>query len=425
MKQYLYIVQAAKELNRCKIGVTSDLARRLKEYNSTTGISAENAYSYLFTCEVSDMKQIEQDIKNHFIGFREQENREIYFYNKILFESYVSFILGHSCFISRLEYKTPKNKKTTKPLTTPSMSERGVTRRLLLDKARIAKNDEFYTRYEDVEREFANYPLKIWKDKCVFCNCDDPVGQKRDHTDSSVFALYFLKHFHRLKLKKLICTHYSGGLDLFNTRATGYIFTKDGYKEILSSLLRYTGGFEERESVRILNEEADIVCTNPPFSRGIEYWQLLLKSKKKFIIISNITNCVHTWFIRHLANRKVWAGYNRVDWYLNPKMQLVQAAGHFFTNIPIKNRATIKRLKFLPLNEIPDVFKKYDDSGTLLVNNSYIPIDYDKPFAVSARQILNGVLECGYKIAKLKDYVPSIEGKVKFSRVLIERIVED
>ncbi|TLD97243.1 DNA methyltransferase [Helicobacter jaachi] len=422
MKQYLYIVQSSLEKSKCKIGITNDLNRRLKEYNAITGTSAENTYSYLFTCEVSDMRKIEQDIKNHFIGFREQENREIYFYNPSLFDMYVDFISSHACFIARLDYKPPKDKKIVKPLTTRSMQDRGVTRKLLLDKAMRYPNDEFYTRYEDVEKEFAKYPLTIWKDKCVFCNCDDPVGQKRDHTDSSAFALYFLKHFHRLKLKKLICTHYSGGIDLFNTRATGYIFTKDGFKEIKNEPPNYTGSFEEKESVRILNEEADIVCTNPPFSKATEYWQLLIKSKKKFIIISNITNCVNTGFIPYFANKKAWAGYNRVDWYLNPKMQLVQAAGHFFTNITIKNRPTIKRLKFLPLNEIPDVFKKYDDSGTLLVNNSYIPIDYDKPFAVSARQILNGVLECGYKIVQLTQYVPYINEKKQFTRVLIQKI---
>jgi len=95
-------------------------------------------------------------------------------------------------------------------------------------------------------------------------------------------------------------------------------------------------------------------------------------------------------------------GYTSVDWYLNPKRIPVRAAGHFFTNFPIKNRPTIKRLKFVHLDKIPDVYQKYDDSGILLVDNNFIPNDYDKPFAVSTRQILNGVLECGYEIASKK-----------------------
>lgn len=304
------------------------------------------------------------------------------------------------------------------------MEERGIEQRIeILNRAKRVKDDEFYTRMEDIEAELAMYPTKIWKDKVVFCNCDDGVGERRDYADTSAFALYFLKHFFRLKLKKLICTHYGGPVDLFNTRTgpRGYIFTREGVTEMRDSPNNYTGSFDSELSLKILNEEADIVCTNPPFSRVADYWKVLIASKKKFIIISNITNCITPSFIPYFANKKAWAGYTRVDWYLNPKRIPVQAAGHFFTNFPIKDRPAIKRLKFVPLNEIPDVYQQYDDSGTLLVDKSYIPNDYDRPFAV----ILNGVLECGYSIVLKAQYFPYIEGKKKFARVLIQKIKEN
>nr|WP_260320638.1 hypothetical protein [Helicobacter sp. NHP19-003] len=57
----------------------------------------------------------------------------------------------------------------------------------------------------------------------------------------------------------------------------------------------------------------------------------------------------------------------------------------------------------------------------MLVDYSHIPIDYDLPFAVSATPILNGVLECGFKVAVAKEYTPCVEGKRKFKRVLICR----
>ncbi|EOB2174932.1 modification methylase EcoRI [Campylobacter upsaliensis] len=123
--------------------------------------------------------------------------------------------------------------------------------------------------------------------------------------------------------------------------------------------------------------------------------------------------------------KKAWAGYTSVDLYLNLKRIPVRAAGHFFTNFPIKDRPAIKRLKFVPLNEIPDVYQRYDDSGTLLVDNNFIPNDYDKPFAVSTRQILNGVLECGYEIVSKKQYEAFINGKSNFKRVLIQKIKEN
>ncbi|EPO0417729.1 adenine-specific methyltransferase EcoRI family protein [Campylobacter upsaliensis] len=425
MKQYLYIVQGNLEPSKCKIGITNDLNRRLKEYNSITGISAENSYSYLFAAEVSNMRALEQDIKNNFSHLREQKSREIYFYNPSLFDMYVDFIQSSEHFLKKVLFKEPKKPNIVKPKAVPSMKERGVTRKTLLDKAMRVKDDEFYTRMEDVEKELSMYPAKIWKDKVVFCNCDDAIGVKRDYTDSSAFALYFLKHFLRLKLKKLICTHYGGKVDLFNAGTKGYIFTKEGASEIIETPKGYNGGFEEELSLQILNKQTDIVCTNPPFSRAADYWKVLIASKKKFIIISNITNCITPSFIPYFANKKAWAGYTRVDWYLNPKRIPVRAAGHFFTNFPIKDRPAIKRLKFVPLNEIPDVYQQYDDSGTLLVDKSYIPNDYDRPFAVSTRQILNGVLECGYSIVLKAQYFPYIEGKKKFARVLIQKIKEN
>ncbi|EAH7984714.1 DNA methyltransferase [Campylobacter upsaliensis] len=425
MKQYLYIAQGSLEPSKCKIGITNDLNRRLKEYNSTTGISAENSYSYLFAAEVNDMRALEQDIKNNFSHLREQKSREIYFYNPSLFDMYVDFIQSSEHFLKKVLFKDPKKPNIVKPKAVPSMKERGVTRKTLLDKAMRVKDDEFYTRMEDVEKELSMYPAKIWKDKVVFCNCDDAIGVKRDYTDSSAFALYFLKHFLRLKLKKLICTHYGGKVDLFNAGTKGYIFTKEGASEIIETPKGYNGGFEEELSLQILNKQTDIVCTNPPFSRAADYWKVLIASKKKFIIISNITNCITPSFIPYFANKKAWAGYTRVDWYLNPKRIPVRAAGHFFTNFPIKDRPAIKRLKFVPLNEIPDVYQQYDDSGTLLVDKSYIPNDYDRPFAVSTRQILNGVLECGYSIVLKAQYFPYIEGKKKFARVLIQKIKEN
>ena len=99
----------------------------------------------------------------------------------------------------------------------------------------------------------------------------------------------------------------------------------------------------------------------------------------------------------------------------------MQASGHWYTNIPIKNRPKYKHLKIVPLKSIPARCKKYDNSKTLLVGNCYIPSDYKKPFAVSARPILNGLLEKGYKIVKDTKYVPYVDEKECFARVLVQK----
>ena len=68
-----------------------------------------------------------------------------------------------------------------------------------LHKAKEAKNDEFYTQLNDVSEELRHYK-EHFKDKIIFCNCDDPTW--------SAFWRYFHLNFDHLGLKKLISTHY-------------------------------------------------------------------------------------------------------------------------------------------------------------------------------------------------------------------------
>jgi predicted GIY-YIG superfamily endonuclease len=430
-KQYVYIVQSSKEMTKCKIGITNNLERRLKEYNNMTGKSKENVYQYLMTCEVKDMAAVENDIKYKFITLREEKSKEIYFFNTHWFNEYVKFIKSHPLFVKETYIKTDDKKQIVKIVkkTTPSLEERGVSQKDLMQKAQKIKNDEFYTRYEDVELELNMYPKSIWKNKTIFCNCDDAVDNNEKNT--SAFSLFFLHNFKKLELKKLICTHYVGGVvnqyDLFNQGVKGYIFTKEGFSEIKDyDKLKeypegYNGSFDHPLSLKILENDTDIVCTNPPFSRAKDYWKTIIDSGKKFLIISNITNPITPAFIPYFMDNKVWAGYNRIDWFLNPKKELTEAAGHWYTNISIKNRPKYEQLKIVPLKEIPEKYKKYDDSKILSVDNCYIPSDYKKKFAVSARPILNGLLEKGYKIVHDNQYFPYINGKKCFGRVLVQK----
>ena len=69
-----------------------------------------------------------------------------------------------------------------------------------LHKAKEAKNDEFYTQYEEIQLELNHYEDKF-KGKIVLCNCDDPF--------ESNFCKFFLRNFIYLGLKRLICTSYN------------------------------------------------------------------------------------------------------------------------------------------------------------------------------------------------------------------------
>ena len=431
-KQYIYIVQASNESTRCKIGKSGDLQRRLKQYNNMTGKSKDIIYKYLFTCQVSDMTQVENDIKKNFSILRETKNTEIYILNDEAYKKYVNFIKSHPLFIQEIPVEN-ENKPIVKIIkkTTPSLEERGITAKDVMQKAQKVQNDEFYTRYEDVEKEISMYDKDIWKNKVVFCNCDDAVDEKNGKTNekrTSAFALFFINNFKKLELKKLICTHYAGKVDLFNAGSKGLVFLityemgNDGALKIeKQSPKGYTGSFDDPLSLKILNEEADIVCTNPPFSRAADYWKVVIESGKKFLIISNVTNVKNQPYITFLIENKVWAGYNDVCWYLNPRKELTRAAGFWYTNFSITERPRYKNLKITPLKEIPDKYKKFDDAKILIVDNSYIPKNYNKPFAVSVSPILNGLLEKGYKYVQDKEYVPYINGKRKFGRVLVQK----
>src|ERR1017187_9948117 len=68
-----------------------------------------------------------------------------------------------------------------------------------LQSAKASKKDEFYTQLSDIEKELKHYK-EHFKDKVVFCNCDDP------HVSN--FFHYFSHKFEDLVIKKLITTCY-------------------------------------------------------------------------------------------------------------------------------------------------------------------------------------------------------------------------
>jgi hypothetical protein len=204
-----------------------------------TGKSKNTIYHYLLASEVTDMSAVENTLKEAYYFLRAVKSNEIYFYNPELLDKYVKFIKSHSSFVDELFVKVEDRQQIAKIIkkTTPSLKERGLSQVDVMNKAKEIKNDEFYTRSEDVEKEVAMYAREIWTDKVVFCNCDDAVDEINGNINekrTSAFALYFINNLKKLELKKLICTHYSGPVDLFNAGSKGlfYLITyevgKDG-----------------------------------------------------------------------------------------------------------------------------------------------------------------------------------------------------
>jgi hypothetical protein len=88
-----------------------------------------------------------------------------------------------------------------------------------LSKAKNAKNDEFYTQYQDIEKEimaYLDYNPNTFKNKIVLLPCDDP--------EWSNFTKFFAQNFERLQLKKIISTSYAPGSKLYHSNYKPTLF---------------------------------------------------------------------------------------------------------------------------------------------------------------------------------------------------------
>lgn len=278
-----------------------------------------------------------------------------------------------------------------------------------LRKANGAKNDEYYTQLSDIEKELRHY-RKHFKDKIVFCNCDDPF--------ESNFFKYFVLNFNRLGLKKLICTCYTNS-PIANTQlsffdvvdnaqedkpykavvTTVYDKTGDGGVDMLDvaelfksgentlTELQGNGDFRSEECIELL-KESDIVVTNPPFSLFREYIAKLMEYNKKFIVIGNKNSITYKEIFPLLKDNKLWIGSRSINkdfWLLVPngyKFEKIDEYGNhikhimacWFTNLDIKKRhedlILVKRYN-------PEYNPKYDNYNAINIDKvDEIPCDY-------------------------------------------------
>lgn len=302
-----------------------------------------------------------------------------------------------------------------------------------LNAASKAKDDEFYTRLEDINAELEHY-RDHFRGKTVLCNCDDPY--------ESNFFKYFALNFNFLGLKKLITTCYVGSpishkvMCLDNwldgkpetdtpdneiDKGTGRKkvpykieitevrdWNGDGAENLMdveyllrndanvSTILKGNGDFRSPECVEAL-KEADIVVTNPPFSLFREYVAMLMKYDKKFIIIGNQNAISYKEFFPYLRDDKVWMGYNNGDmpfmvpddyapretrFWVGEDGQKWRSLGTiaWYTNLDIQKRHEPIRL-YARYN--PEKYPKYDNYNAIEVSRvSDIPEDYVESMGV-------------------------------------------
>lgn len=172
-----------------------------------------------------------------------------------------------------------------------------------LNKAKDAKLDEFYTQRSDIENELAHY-AEHFRDKVVYCNCDDP--------EYSEFWRFFVRNFKAWGLKKLMATHYEPddknyaySLEICeDTNGDGRIDMTD---EPTIRQLPCNGDFRSAACIDLL-KQADIVVTNPPFSLFREYVAQLMEYEKKFVIIGPLNAVKYSEIFPLIRDEKIWMG---------------------------------------------------------------------------------------------------------------------
>ena len=246
-----------------------------------------------------------------------------------------------------------------------------------LHKAKEAKNDEFYTQLNDVSEELRHYK-EHFKNKIIFCNCDDPT--------SSAFWKYFHLNFEHLGLKKLIATHYDKEKPTYKMEYEG---GDDNDIEIgIKTPLEGNGDFRNQECIDLL-KKADIVVTNPPFSLFREYVNMLEEHNKKFLIIGNKNAITYKEFFPLLKDNKAWIGYSTPSEFDTPEGMTKKINGlcRWFTNLDIKKR---HEKLILWKNYTSAEFPQYDNYDAINVDKvSNIPCDYCESWEVTEEEFKN------------------------------------
>lgn len=239
-----------------------------------------------------------------------------------------------------------------------------------LHNAKKAKNDEFYTRLEDIEKEMCHY-REHFRGKVIYCNCDDPK--------ESNFFKFFSLQFEFLGLKKLISTGYKE-----NGHGIAYIYEGDKNEnnlpddsEIRTYELQGNGDFRSEECIEFL-KEADVVVTNPPFSLFREYVSQLVEYGKKFLIIGNKNAITYKEIFPLINENKLWLGVYSPSEYILPngeKTKSVSGLCRWFTNLEHDHR---NRPLDLTQRYDPRYYPKYDNYDAIECSKVMdIPRDYD------------------------------------------------
>lgn len=269
------------------------------------------------------------------------------------------------------------------------------TNRNLLQ-AQKAKNNEYYTLYEDIEKECNHY--RYWfKDKIIYCNCDS--------TESN-FYKYFKDNFKEFGLKELWITSLNGEYIRYNGNYSITEIDGDMFSEDCLDLLK----------------RCDIVVTNSPFSEFRRFFDVLMEYDKDFIIVGN-NNCIsYNNIFPKIIDNTIRTGYSNLNTFNTPN-GIKRVAALWLTTFPVINNKWLELKETFSIEKYPlyddylafnvDRTKDIPKDKTILFNGKYItpilgvPISFIDKYNPEQFEI----------VGKLN--APQINGQNKFKRLLI------
>ena len=300
-----------------------------------------------------------------------------------------------------------------------------------LHNAKRAKNDEFYTRLEDIEKEMCHY-REHFRGKVVYCNCDDPI--------ESEFTRYFAHKFEDWGLKKLISTGYKesghGVMYVYEGDKNGNLVPDRSEWKITE--LQGNGDFRSEECVELL-KQADIVVSNPPFSLFREYVAQLIEYGKEFLIIGNKNAITYKEIFPLIKENKLWLGISFPNEFILPNGEITKTVSglcRWFTNLEHDHR---NRPLDLTQRYDPRYYPKFDNYSAINIDKVMdIPVDYDSVIAVpitfldkycpkqfrivDARTIALNDKQKNKSTLLIKDADSAINGKATYARICIQKI---
>ena len=269
-----------------------------------------------------------------------------------------------------------------------------------LNKAKKAKNDEFYTQYSDIQKELEHYDKAKFEDKVIYLPCDRP---------ESNFVAYFKEHYEEYNYKELVYTYIE-----IEENEEVFAYRFDGKKETKTKL-KCNGAFQSDECIEIMRR-ADWVITNPPFSVLQIFIKQLKDLNKKFIICIPTTALKSKLIFNNIINKTFYTGFTELKYFINENNELATVNVLWLTTEKINKVKQTKKLTYRLVK-----YDNYDalELSKLVYLEDIIARDLKGTFGVPIT-ILKSYLLYLPNI-EVKDIInPTINNKQLFSRVIIE-----